>query len=77
MTPQTPDLKFKILAAAAEICAGGGVRQFIISPGSRSAPLTIVLARHPGLHCRAVMDERAAGFIALGLAQQTGQPAGL
>ena len=61
----------------AEICAQKGVRQFIISPGSRSAPLTIALARHPEITCRVVMDERAAAFIALGLAQQLQTPVGL
>jgi len=61
----------------AEICARKGARQFILSPGSRSAPLTVAFARHPELSCRVVMDERAAAFIALGLAQQTRSPVGL
>lgn len=65
------------LANLSELCAENGVRQFIISPGSRSAPLTIAFSRNPRLTCRVVPDERAAGFIALGLAQQTGQPTGL
>lgn len=61
----------------AAICAQKGVRNFIISPGSRSAPLTVAFARQPELQGRVIMDERAAAFIALGLAQQTGQPVGL
>ena len=61
----------------AAICAQKGVRHFIISPGSRSAPLTMALAGQAGLECRVVMDERAAAFIALGLAQQTRAPVGL
>ncbi len=59
------------------ICAEHGVRHFIISPGSRSAPLTIALSRHPDISVRMVVDERAAGFIALGMAQQWRTPVGL
>lgn len=59
------------------ICAAHDVRHFIISPGSRSAPLTIALARHANISVRMVVDERAAGFIALGMAQQLRQPVGL
>ncbi|MEM7028175.1 MAG: 2-succinyl-5-enolpyruvyl-6-hydroxy-3-cyclohexene-1-carboxylic-acid synthase [Chloroflexota bacterium] len=61
----------------AEQCSQHGVQTFIISPGSRSAPLTAALAHHPEICCRVVMDERAAAFIALGLAQQTQHPVGL
>ncbi|RRB06930.1 2-succinyl-5-enolpyruvyl-6-hydroxy-3-cyclohexene-1-carboxylic-acid synthase [Larkinella rosea] len=57
-----------------ELCARKGIRQAIISPGSRSAPLTLALARHPKMTTRAVADERSAGFIALGMAQQLHQP---
>lgn len=59
------------------ICARLGVRQFIVAPGSRSAPLTVALARHPELTLRVVIDERSAGYVALGLAQQLGEPVGL
>ncbi len=55
-----------------------GVRDVVISPGSRSAPLTLAVARHPNLRCRVVADERSAGFVALGLVQASllnGKPA--
>lgn len=51
-----------------------GLRDVVVSPGSRSAPLTIAVARHPGLRVRVVPDERVAGFTALGMAQQTQTP---
>ncbi len=46
----------------------------VLSPGSRCAPLTIAFARHPKLSVRTVSDERAAAFIALGMALTTGKP---
>ncbi|MFT2007685.1 2-succinyl-5-enolpyruvyl-6-hydroxy-3-cyclohexene-1-carboxylic-acid synthase [Pontibacter sp. 13R65] len=58
----------------AEICARKGVQQVVLSPGSRCAPLTIAFARHPALTVRTVSDERAAAFIALGMALTTGKP---
>ncbi|TXK22024.1 2-succinyl-5-enolpyruvyl-6-hydroxy-3-cyclohexene-1-carboxylic-acid synthase [Pontibacter qinzhouensis] len=57
----------------AEICARKGVQQVVLSPGSRCAPLTIAFARHPDLTVRTVSDERAAAFIALGMALTTGK----
>ncbi|GAA3580554.1 2-succinyl-5-enolpyruvyl-6-hydroxy-3-cyclohexene- 1-carboxylic-acid synthase [Microlunatus spumicola] len=55
----------------------GGVREVVLAPGSRSAPLALVLwaADRDGrlrLHVR--VDERGAGFLALGLAKASGRP---
>ncbi len=52
-----------------------GCDEFVICPGSRSAPLTVAAARHPKTQTRIVNDERAAAYWALGYAQATGQPA--
>lgn len=57
----------------AAVCARLGVRRAVISPGSRNAPLTIAFARHPQIQCYSISDERAAAFIALGMAQQSGE----
>jgi 2-succinyl-5-enolpyruvyl-6-hydroxy-3-cyclohexene-1-carboxylate synthase len=56
------------------LCALHGVKYAVISPGSRNAPLSITFHRHPGIKTLVVPDERVAGFVALGLAQQTGVP---
>lgn len=53
----------------AEICARHGITDVVLSPGSRSAPLTLAFARHPDLNVRVVPDERTAAFIGLGIAQ--------
>lgn len=56
------------------ICAAQGIRQVVLSPGSRCAPLTLGFARHPEMEVRTIADERAAAFIALGMAQQLKEP---
>ncbi len=53
----------------AEICAKKGLRYVVISPGSRSAPLTLAFARHRAFEKIVVPDERSAAFVALGIAQ--------
>ncbi|WP_215222944.1 2-succinyl-5-enolpyruvyl-6-hydroxy-3-cyclohexene-1-carboxylic-acid synthase [Echinicola shivajiensis] len=58
----------------ANICAKKGIKNIILSPGSRCAPITLAFARHPELHCRTISDERSAAFIALGMAQQLKKP---
>ncbi|MGD8494746.1 MAG: 2-succinyl-5-enolpyruvyl-6-hydroxy-3-cyclohexene-1-carboxylic-acid synthase [Gemmatimonadales bacterium] len=54
-----------------------GVRRAVVSPGSRSTPLVLALARAETaakLELQIVIDERAAAFVALGQARATGRP---
>lgn len=55
--------------------ARGGVRLAVLSPGSRSAALVIAAEEHPDVETRVVLDERSAGFHALGHAKVAGEPA--
>lgn len=52
-----------------------GVRQAVISPGSRSTPLTLAFAAHPGFEKHIIIDERSAAFTALGIGKGSGVPA--
>ena len=52
-----------------------GVTDAVVAPGSRSAPLALALATHPGVRVEVLLDERSAGFFALGRGLATGRPA--
>ena len=52
-----------------------GADFFCISPGSRSTPLTVAVARNPKARWKMFADERSAGFFALGYGRATGKPA--
>ena len=55
-------------------CKAQGISRVVISPGSRNAPLTISFLADPFFNCFSIVDERAAGFFALGMAQRTQEP---
>ncbi len=61
----------------AESLARLGMQTVVISPGSRSTPLTVALASHPRLEALPILDERSAAFFALGQAKATGRPVAL
>ena len=66
---------YVLLRAFVDELARCGLRHACTSPGSRSAPLVLSLAREPRLQCHSHVDERCAGFFALGLAKRSGLPA--
>jgi 2-succinyl-5-enolpyruvyl-6-hydroxy-3-cyclohexene-1-carboxylate synthase len=51
-----------------------GMRHAVTSPGSRNAPLALTLAAQKGVEAVSVLDERSAGFAALGMAKASGRP---
>jgi 2-succinyl-5-enolpyruvyl-6-hydroxy-3-cyclohexene-1-carboxylate synthase len=63
-----------LASALVEELARGGLRQAVLSPGSRSTPLAVALWRQPEIDVTVVVDERSAAFFALGAAQATGAP---
>lgn len=65
------------LAQLAEQCHQAGVTHAVICPGSRSAPLVFAFNRHPHIKTFVIVDERSAGYIAMGMAQQLQKPVAL
>ena len=55
----------------------GGLRQLVLSPGSRSTPLVLAAQHLPGLDLTPILDERSAAFFALGLARASRRPVAL
>lgn len=51
-----------------------GITRAVLCPGSRNSPIVATLAEQADVECRSVADERSAGFVALGWAQQTQAP---
>lgn len=62
-------------ATMADEWARNGVVHAVLSPGSRSAPFALALHRHPEVSVHVLLDERSAGFFALGIAKATDRPA--
>jgi 2-succinyl-5-enolpyruvyl-6-hydroxy-3-cyclohexene-1-carboxylate synthase len=52
-----------------------GITDAVVAPGSRSTPLALALAARSELRLHVVLDERDAGFYALGLGLASGRPA--
>ncbi|MBW3657365.1 MAG: 2-succinyl-5-enolpyruvyl-6-hydroxy-3-cyclohexene-1-carboxylic-acid synthase [Actinobacteria bacterium] len=52
-----------------------GVTDAVLAPGSRSTALALALADDPRVRLHVQIDERSAGFVAVGLGRATGRPA--
>jgi len=64
----------RLLAAFAGELVAAGVREAVVCPGSRSTPLALALRAAAGLRVRVLLDERSAGFFALGMARTSARP---
>jgi 2-succinyl-5-enolpyruvyl-6-hydroxy-3-cyclohexene-1-carboxylate synthase len=65
---------YLLLRAFCDELARCGMRQACTSPGSRCTPIVLSLARQPGIESFSHLDERCAGFFALGAAKASGLP---
>jgi len=67
----------KYIGALVDELSAVGVEDVVISPGSRSTPISMLVNEHPSLNGRIAVDERGAGFFALGIAKSTKKPTAL
>jgi 2-succinyl-5-enolpyruvyl-6-hydroxy-3-cyclohexene-1-carboxylate synthase len=65
---------YLLLRALCDELARCGMRDACTSPGSRSTPIVLSLVRESRIRCWSHIDERCAGFFALGAAKATGRP---
>lgn len=65
----------KSILQLAALLEAHGVTKVVLCPGSRNAPIVHTLSTHPAFTCYSVTDERSAGYFALGLALNGGNPA--
>jgi 2-succinyl-5-enolpyruvyl-6-hydroxy-3-cyclohexene-1-carboxylate synthase len=65
---------YLLLRALCDELARCGLEHACTSPGSRSTPIVLSLVREPRISCWSHIDERCAGFFALGAAKASGRP---
>ncbi len=69
--------KIPLAQTVIQLCKAKKIKHIVISPGSRNAPLTIGFTNDDFFKCYSIVDERCAGFFALGIAQQLNHPVAL
>jgi 2-succinyl-5-enolpyruvyl-6-hydroxy-3-cyclohexene-1-carboxylate synthase len=60
----------------AQLLWEAGISNWVVSPGSRNAPIVAALIKHGQFHLHSSPDERSGAFVALGISQINQYPAG-
>lgn len=63
-----------VVQLLSEVLLQFDVQDVVISPGSRNAPLSIHFSNHKKFNTFSIVDERSAGFVALGMSQTSRKP---
>jgi 2-succinyl-5-enolpyruvyl-6-hydroxy-3-cyclohexene-1-carboxylate synthase len=74
-TPAAADVQASLCAALVDEWVRSGVTDAVLAPGSRSTPLVMALAADNRLRTHVVLDERSAGYVALGIGLAAARPA--
>lgn len=69
------DRNYRFTSSLVAALADLGVTEACITPGSRSSPLAMTLAAHPGIRDWTHLDERSSSFFALGIGKASRRPA--
>ncbi|RSK38604.1 2-succinyl-5-enolpyruvyl-6-hydroxy-3-cyclohexene-1-carboxylate synthase [Mangrovimonas spongiae] len=69
--------KIPLAQTVVQLCKAKNIKHIVISPGSRSAPLTIGFTEDDYFTCYSIVDERSAAFFAMGIAQNIKHPVAL
>jgi len=72
--PNEGDLALSYMTTLLDALVDGGVSHMCMTPGSRSTPIALAAARHPGITLHVHVDERSSAFFGVGIAAATGQP---
>jgi 2-succinyl-5-enolpyruvyl-6-hydroxy-3-cyclohexene-1-carboxylate synthase len=75
--PSVAQLQSAFARALLDELARGGVAELVVCPGSRSTPVVLAALATPSLRLHVRLDERSAGFFAIGRALVSGRPVGV